>query len=37
MSLLLGDRMAVLLLLIFLVFPVTLRLFDYRPDLIAES
>ena len=29
--------MAVLVLLIFPVFPVALRLFDYRPDLIAES
>ncbi|MEK9552078.1 MAG: MATE family efflux transporter [Alphaproteobacteria bacterium] len=37
MSLLLGGGMAVLVLLIFLVFPVALRLFDYRPDLIAES
>ncbi len=25
------------MLLTFLVFPVALRLFDYRPDLIAES
>ena len=37
MSLLLGGGMAVLVLLIFLVFPVALLLFDYRPDLIAES
>ena len=37
MSLLLGGGMAMLVLLIFLVFPVALRLFDYRPDLIAES
>jgi len=37
MSLLLGGGMAVLVMLIFLVFPVALRLFDYRPDLIAES
>ena len=37
MSLLLGGGIAVLVLLIFLVFPVALRLFDYRPDLIAES
>jgi len=37
MSLLLGGGMAVLVLLIFLVFPVALRLFDCRPDLIAES
>ena len=37
MSLLLGGRMAVLVLLIFLAFPMSLRLFDYRPDLIAES
>ena len=37
MSLLLGGGMAVLVLLIFLVFPFALRLFDYQPDLIAES
>ena len=37
MSLLLGGGMAVLVLLIFLVFPVALRMVDYRPDLIAKS
>ena len=37
MSLLLGGGMAVLVALIFLTFPLALRLFDYPPDLIAES
>ena len=36
MSLLLSCGMAVIVLMIFLVFPVALRLFDCRPDLIAE-
>ena len=37
MSLLLGGVIALLVLAIFLVFPVALRLFDYRADLVAES
>ena len=37
MSLLLGGVIALLVLLIFLAFPVALRLFDYPPDLVAES